>query len=64
LARHGLGIAVWRRPTQGLIDEALAGSPSIDKARARIAAAVAFSESANANTLPQVGAGIPGLASD
>ncbi|HBD38481.1 MAG TPA: MarR family transcriptional regulator, partial [Cupriavidus sp.] len=42
---------------KALIDEALAGSPSIDKARARIAAAVAFSESANANTLPQVGAG-------
>jgi outer membrane protein TolC len=42
---------------KALIDEALAGSPSIEKARARIAAAVAFSESANANTLPQVGAG-------
>lgn len=40
-----------------LLDEALQGSPSIDKARARIAAAVAFSETANANTLPQVGAG-------
>lgn len=40
-----------------LVDEALQGSPSIDKARARIAAAVAYSESANAGTLPQVGAG-------
>ncbi|WP_211949239.1 efflux transporter outer membrane subunit [Cupriavidus yeoncheonensis] len=40
-----------------LIAEALQGSPSLEKARARVAAATAFSESANANTLPQVGAG-------
>ncbi|QYY33915.1 efflux transporter outer membrane subunit (plasmid) [Cupriavidus pinatubonensis] len=40
-----------------LIGEALQGSPSLEKARARVAAATAFSEGANANTLPQVGAG-------
>ncbi|MGO4330983.1 efflux transporter outer membrane subunit [Cupriavidus sp. 2TAF22] len=42
---------------KALIDEALIGSPSLEKARARVAAATAFSEGANANTLPQVGAG-------
>jgi len=40
-----------------LIGEALQGSPSLEKARARVAAATAFSEGANANTLPLVGAG-------
>jgi NodT family efflux transporter outer membrane factor (OMF) lipoprotein len=40
-----------------LIGEALQDSPSLEMARARVAAATAFSESANANTLPQVGAG-------
>ncbi|AEI80990.1 multidrug resistance outer membrane protein MdtP [Cupriavidus necator N-1] len=42
---------------KALITEALQGSPSLEKARARVASAVAFSEGANANTLPQVGAG-------
>jgi NodT family efflux transporter outer membrane factor (OMF) lipoprotein len=42
---------------KALIAEALKDSPTLDKARARVAAAVAFSETANANTLPQVGAG-------
>ncbi|KWR88101.1 MarR family transcriptional regulator [Cupriavidus sp. IDO] len=42
---------------KALIAEALQGSPSLEKARARVASAVAFSEGANANTLPQVGAG-------
>jgi len=42
---------------KALIGEALQGSPSLEKARARVAAATAFSEGANANTLPQVGAG-------
>jgi len=41
---------------KALIAEALEGSPTIEKARARVNAAVAFSEGANANTLPQVGA--------
>ncbi len=40
-----------------MIAQALQGSPSLEKARARVASAVAFSEGANANTLPQVGAG-------
>lgn len=40
-----------------LIGEALQGSPLLEKARARVGAATAFSEGANANTLPQVGAG-------
>lgn len=40
-----------------LIAEALRDSPTMEQARARVAAAVAFSESANARTLPQVGAG-------
>ena len=42
---------------KALIGEALQGSPSLEMARARVAAAMAISESANANTLPQVGAG-------
>ena len=42
---------------KALIAQALQGSPSLEKARARVASAVAFSESANANTQPQVGAG-------
>ncbi|RDK05455.1 efflux transporter outer membrane subunit [Cupriavidus lacunae] len=42
---------------KALIAEALQGSPSLERARARVASAVAFSEGANANTLPQVGAG-------
>ncbi len=42
---------------KALIAQALQGSPSLEKARARVASAVAFSEGANANTLPQVGAG-------
>jgi NodT family efflux transporter outer membrane factor (OMF) lipoprotein len=39
-----------------LLDEALKGNPSLDQARARIAAAAAYTETAKANTLPQVGA--------
>lgn len=42
---------------KALIGEALQGSPSLEKARARVASARALSEGANANTLPQVGAG-------
>ncbi|MBB1632214.1 efflux transporter outer membrane subunit [Cupriavidus sp. UME77] len=42
---------------RGLIAEALEGSPSIDMAKARLAAAAAYSEGANANTLPRVDAG-------
>ncbi|EHP37484.1 RND efflux system, outer membrane lipoprotein, NodT, partial [Cupriavidus basilensis OR16] len=42
---------------KALIGEALQGSPSLEKARARVASATALSEGANANTLPQVGAG-------
>lgn len=42
---------------KALMAEGLQGSPSLEKARARVAAAAAFSEAANANTLPQVGAG-------
>jgi NodT family efflux transporter outer membrane factor (OMF) lipoprotein len=41
---------------KNLVGEALAGSPSLEKARARVAAAAAFSEGADARTLPQVGA--------
>lgn len=40
---------------KALIDEAMQGSPTLDIAQARVAAARAFSESANANTLPRVG---------
>ncbi|GAB7548138.1 hypothetical protein CS8_078310 [Cupriavidus sp. 8B] len=42
---------------RALIAEALEGSPSIDMAKARLAAAAAYSEGANANTLPRVDAG-------
>lgn len=41
---------------RALIAEALEGSPSIDMAKARLAAAAAYSEGANANTLPRVDA--------
>jgi NodT family efflux transporter outer membrane factor (OMF) lipoprotein len=41
---------------KSLVGEALDGNPSLEKAQARVAAAAAFSEGANANTLPQVGA--------
>ena len=41
---------------RALLDEALAGSPTLEQARARIAAASAYSETARANTMPQVGA--------
>ena len=40
-----------------LIDEALKGSPTLEMARARLAAAAAASEGATANTLPRVSAG-------
>jgi NodT family efflux transporter outer membrane factor (OMF) lipoprotein len=39
-----------------LLDEALKDSPTLEQARARVAAAAAYSETAKANTLPQVGA--------
>jgi NodT family efflux transporter outer membrane factor (OMF) lipoprotein len=39
-----------------LLDEALKANPSIEQARARVAAAAAYSETAKASTLPQVGA--------
>lgn len=39
-----------------LLDEALAHSPTLEQARARIAAASAYSETARADTLPQVDA--------
>ncbi|GAB3628959.1 efflux transporter outer membrane subunit [Pandoraea terrae] len=39
-----------------LIREALAGNPSLDRARARVVAAAAATEGANADTLPHVGA--------
>ncbi|MGA4212737.1 efflux transporter outer membrane subunit [Ralstonia nicotianae] len=42
---------------KALIDEALQDSPSLEMAHARVAAAAAASEGANANTLPQVSAG-------
>jgi NodT family efflux transporter outer membrane factor (OMF) lipoprotein len=41
---------------KALLDEALAGSPTLEQARSRVAAAAAYSETARANTLPQVGA--------
>jgi NodT family efflux transporter outer membrane factor (OMF) lipoprotein len=41
---------------RALLDEALAGSPTLEQARARVAAASAYSETANANTLPQLSA--------
>ncbi|SEA91360.1 efflux transporter outer membrane subunit [Paraburkholderia sartisoli] len=41
---------------KALIVEAMKGSPTLEQARARVAAASAYSETAKANTLPQVGA--------
>ncbi|MPW15638.1 efflux transporter outer membrane subunit [Paraburkholderia sp. CNPSo 3157] len=41
---------------KALIDEALKGSPTLDQARARVAAASAFSETAKAGTMPRVDA--------
>lgn len=41
---------------KALLAEALKGSPTLEQARARIAAASAYTETAKANTLPQVGA--------
>jgi NodT family efflux transporter outer membrane factor (OMF) lipoprotein len=39
---------------QALLAEALKGSPSLDQARARIAAAAAYAETAKSNTMPKV----------
>ncbi|CAB3784467.1 efflux transporter outer membrane subunit [Paraburkholderia caffeinilytica] len=39
-----------------LIDEALKGNPTLDQARARVAAASAYSETARASTMPRVDA--------
>ncbi|MFM0517335.1 MULTISPECIES: efflux transporter outer membrane subunit [Caballeronia] len=41
---------------RALLDEALAGSPTLEQARARIAAASAYSETAKAGTMPRVDA--------
>ncbi|MEX3957545.1 efflux transporter outer membrane subunit [Trinickia sp. EG282A] len=41
---------------KALIVEALKDSPTLDQARARVAAAAAYSETANANTMPRVDA--------
>jgi NodT family efflux transporter outer membrane factor (OMF) lipoprotein len=41
---------------KALLAEALKNSPSLDQARARVAAANAYSETAKANTMPKVGA--------
>ncbi|RQR30172.1 efflux transporter outer membrane subunit [Burkholderia sp. Bp9142] len=41
---------------KALIDEALRSSPTLDQARARVAAAQAYSESARAGTMPRVDA--------
>jgi NodT family efflux transporter outer membrane factor (OMF) lipoprotein len=41
---------------KALIAEALKNSPSLDQARARVASANAYSETAKANTMPKVGA--------
>lgn len=41
---------------KALIVEALKGSPTLDQARARVAAAAAYGETANANTMPRVDA--------
>jgi NodT family efflux transporter outer membrane factor (OMF) lipoprotein len=41
---------------KALLDEALKGSPTLDQARARVAAASAYSETARSNTMPKVGA--------
>jgi NodT family efflux transporter outer membrane factor (OMF) lipoprotein len=43
---------------KALIVEALKNSPTLDQARARVAAAAAFSEGARANTLPKVDANV------
>jgi NodT family efflux transporter outer membrane factor (OMF) lipoprotein len=41
---------------KALLEEALKGNPSIEQARARVAAAAAYSDTAKASTMPQVGA--------
>lgn len=41
---------------KALLVEALKGNPSIEQARARVAAAAAYSDTAKASTMPQVGA--------
>ncbi|WP_118185392.1 efflux transporter outer membrane subunit [Paraburkholderia phosphatilytica] len=41
---------------KALIDEALKGSPTLEQARARVAAASAYREASRANTLPQANA--------
>ena len=41
---------------KALLAEALQGNPSIEQARARVAAAAAYSDTAKASTMPQVGA--------
>ncbi|WP_434109780.1 efflux transporter outer membrane subunit [Paraburkholderia caffeinilytica] len=41
---------------KALLVEALKGNPSIEQARARVAAAAAYSDTAKAGTMPQVGA--------
>ncbi len=43
---------------KALLAEALKNSPTLDQARARVAAAAAFSEGARANTLPKVDASV------
>src|ERR1700760_285021 len=41
---------------KALLAEALKGNPSVEQARARVAAAAAYSDTAKASTLPKVGA--------
>lgn len=41
---------------KALLAEALQGNPSVEQARARVAAAAAYSDTAKAGTMPQVGA--------
>ncbi|MFL9862986.1 efflux transporter outer membrane subunit [Paraburkholderia fungorum] len=41
---------------KALLAEALKGNPSVEQARARVAAAAAYSDTAKASTMPQVGA--------
>jgi NodT family efflux transporter outer membrane factor (OMF) lipoprotein len=41
---------------KALLAEALRGNPSVEQARTRVAAAVAYSDTAKASTMPQVGA--------
>ncbi|RFU49893.1 efflux transporter outer membrane subunit [Paraburkholderia sp. DHOC27] len=41
---------------QALLDQALKDNPSLEQARARVAAAAAYTETAKASTLPKVGA--------